>query len=183
MVGEDGYPNGIFTANACNIAKALIPDFSMEERRKILLETMKYGVAHGLTSVQSNDVGTTFMDGPAAFKLFHDVYDSGEALLRYRHQVCFNDFAAFETYLTEGEFACGKYGEDSWLTLGPLKLFKDGSLGARTALMRDGYALTERITAWNGSKTMRWRNTASLPSSTACRWSPMSSVTQPSRRP
>ena len=77
LIGEDGYPNGIFTANACNIAKALIPDFSMEERRKILLETMKYGVAHGLTSVQSNDVGTTFMDGPAAFKLFHDVYDSG----------------------------------------------------------------------------------------------------------
>ena len=141
LIGEDGYPSGIFTANACNIVKALIPDFSMEERRKILLDTMKYGASHGLTSVQSNDVGTTFMDGPAAFRMFHDVYESGEALLRYRHQVCFNDFAAFEEYLTDGEFACGKYGEDSWLTLGPLKLFKDGSLGARTALMRDGYAV------------------------------------------
>ena len=139
LIGEDGYPNGIFTANACNIAKSLIPDFSMEERKKILLDTMKYAVAHGLTSVQSNDVGTTFMDGPAAFKMFHDVYESGEALLRYRHQVCFNDFEAFEKYLSEGEFACGEYGEDSWLTLGPLKLFKDGSLGARTALMRSGY--------------------------------------------
>lgn len=140
LLGEDGYPNGIFTANACNIVKAIIPDFSMEERRKILLDTMKYAVAHGLTSVQSNDVGTTFMDGPAAFKMFHEVYDSGEALIRYRHQVCFNDFKAFEEYLTIGEFASWKYDKDSWLTLGPLKLFKDGSLGARTALMKNGYA-------------------------------------------
>ena len=139
LIGEDGYPNGIFTANACNIAKAIVPDFTMEERRKILIDTMKDAVAHGLTSVQSNDVGTTFMDDPAAFKMFHDVYDSGEALLRYRHQVCFNDFEEFRAYLTEGEFAKGSYGEDSWLTLGPLKLFKDGSLGARTALMKNGY--------------------------------------------
>ncbi len=139
LIGEDGYPNGIYTANACNYVKDLIPDFTMEERRKILLETMEYAVSCGLTSVQSNDVGTTFMDDPAAFKMFHDVYDSGEALLRYRHQVCFNDLKQFEEYLTEGEFAKGKYGEDSWLTLGPLKLFKDGSLGARTALMRNGY--------------------------------------------
>lgn len=139
LIGEDGYPSGIFTANACNIAKALIPDFSMEERRRIMIETMRDAVACGLTSVQSNDVGTTFMDGPAAFAMLHDIYEKGEALLRYRHQVCFNDFSAFEAYLENGEFAKGDYGKDSWLTLGPLKLFKDGSLGARTALMKNGY--------------------------------------------
>ncbi|MBF1170803.1 MAG: amidohydrolase [[Eubacterium] sulci] len=139
LVGEDGKPNGIFTGNGCNIAKRLIPDFSLEERRKILLETMEYAVAHGLTSVQSNDVGTTFMDGPAAFKLFHDIYDKGEALLRYRHQVCFNRLDDFKEYLENGEYANGDYPKDSWLTLGPLKLFKDGSLGARTALMTNGY--------------------------------------------
>lgn len=139
LIGEDGYPNGIFTANACNYVKTLIPDFTMEERRKMLIETMEYAVSCGITSVQSNDVGTTFMDGPAAFAMFRDVYDSGEALLRYRHQVCFNDLQQFEQYLTKGEFAKGEYGADSWLTLGPLKLFKDGSLGARTALMRQGY--------------------------------------------
>lgn len=139
LIGEDGYPNGIFTANACNYVKTLIPDFTMEERRKMLIETMEYAVSCGITSVQSNDVGTTFMDGPAAFAMFRDVYDSGEALLRYRHQVCFNDLQQFEQYLTESEFAKGEYGADSWLTLGPLKLFKDGSLGARTALMRQGY--------------------------------------------
>lgn len=139
LIGEDGYPNGIFTGNACNIAKNVIPDFTMEERREILQSSMNYAVEHGLTSVQSNDVGTTFMDGPAAFAMFRDVYARDEGKLRYRHQVCFNDIEAFKEYLSAGEFATGQYPEDSWLTLGPLKLFKDGSLGARTALMRDGY--------------------------------------------
>jgi len=140
-IGEDGYPNGVFDENACNYIKDVIPDFSLEERRVMLGESMKYAVAHGLTSVQSNDVGTTFMDGPAAFKLFHEIYDSGEALVRYRHQVCFNDLNSFNNYLTVGEHSRIKelYPEDSWLQLGPLKLFKDGSLGAKTALLRDGY--------------------------------------------
>lgn len=139
LVGDDGKPNGIFTGNGCNVAKNIVPDFTMEQRRRIMLETMDYAVRHGLTSVQSNDVGTTFMNGPAAFHMLHDIYDKGEAKLRYRHQVCFNDLEQFKEYLESGEFACGDYPKDSWLTLGPLKLFKDGSLGARTALVRDGY--------------------------------------------
>lgn len=139
MVDETGYPNGIFKGNACNIAKDLIPDFSMEERKEMAIETMKTVAAMGLTSIQSNDVGTTFMDGPAAYKMFHEIYDEGKGCVRYRHQVCFNDLDQFKKYLAEGEYKTGVYPEDSMLTLGPLKLFKDGSLGARTALMKNGY--------------------------------------------
>ncbi len=139
LLGEDGYPNGIFTGNACNFVKAIIPDFTMEERREMLIETMEYAVAHGLTSVQSNDVGTSFMDGPAAFAMFKDLYDKGEALVRYRHQVCFNNLTQFKKYLEEGAYKLEDDSEDSWLKIGPLKLFKDGSLGARTAMMTNGY--------------------------------------------
>lgn len=138
-IGEDGFPNGIFTGNACNIVKSVIPDFTMEERREMLIQTMQYAVAHGLTSVQSNDIGTSFMDGPGAFEMFKDLYDKGEALLRCRHQVCFNDLEEFKKYLKEGTYKLGHEERDSWLKIGPLKLFKDGSLGARTALMTNGY--------------------------------------------
>ncbi|MCI2058486.1 MAG: amidohydrolase [Oscillibacter sp.] len=139
LLGDDGEPNGIFTENACNFAKDIIPDFTIEERRSILMESMDRALSYGLTSVQSNDVGTSFMDGPAAFRMFRDVYEKGQGKLRYRHQVCFNDLDAFRKYLSEGEFT-RKYAPDSWLTIGPLKLFKDGSLGARTALMKHDYA-------------------------------------------
>ena len=50
-IGEDGYPNGIFTGNACNFVKSTIPDFSMEERKEILQAAMNYAVEHGMTSM------------------------------------------------------------------------------------------------------------------------------------
>jgi len=138
-IGKDGYPNGVFTENACNYVKKIIPEFTIDQREKMLIESMEYAVAHGLTSVQSNDIGTSVLDIEPYFEMFHKVYDQGKALLRYRHQVCFNNLGEFEKYINEGEFAKGSYPDESWLSLGPLKLFKDGSLGARTALMRNEY--------------------------------------------
>ena len=137
-IGEDGYPNGLFTENACNIAKDIIPKSSMEERKEMFIEANKYAAEHGITTVQSNDLGTIVFDYPGYFKLFKDIYASGEGIVRYRHQVCFNTIDDFKEYIN-GEFANGKYDENSLIQLGPLKLFKDGSLGARTALLRKDY--------------------------------------------
>nr|WP_315024792.1 amidohydrolase [uncultured Aminipila sp.] len=139
-IGNDGYPNGVFTENACNFVKDIIPEFSPEKREEMFVKSMEYAVSHGLTSVQSNDIGTTVLDIPTYFKMFHKVFNEGKGLLRYRHQVCFNKLEDFKDYIKNGEFSKGQYPEDSWLTLGPLKLFKDGSLGARTALMNEEYA-------------------------------------------
>ena len=102
LTDENGVPNGIFTGNGCNIAKRLIPEFTLEERHEFMKDAMDYAVSHGLTSVQSNDVGTTFLDTPAAFRLLHEMYDNGEGKVRYRHQVCFNNLEDFEEYLTRG---------------------------------------------------------------------------------
>lgn len=139
-VGPDGRPDGIFSESACDDVRSLIPDYTKEERRELLIRAMEYAVSRGLTSVQSNDLGTSLMDDPqGVFELYHSIFDSGEGLLRLRHQTSFSGVTAFEQYLAEGEYASGKYPKDSWLTLGPLKLFKDGSLGARTCLMKNGY--------------------------------------------
>lgn len=137
---ENGYPNGIFTENACNYVKKIAPKVTMEERKKMLLTAMNFAVAHGITSVQSNDVGTATGETSTYFEIFHDLFDEGKGLLRYHHQVCFNQVEEFREYVEKGEFAKGNYPEGSWLTLGPLKLFKDGSLGARTALLREAYS-------------------------------------------
>lgn len=155
-MGEDGKPNGVFTENACNYAKKIIPDYTEAEREEMLLASMRQAVEYGITSVQSNDIGTTVLD-TNYFALFHKIYQEGKALLRYRHQVCFNSLEEFKKYITEGEYAKGKYPEDSWLTLGPLKLFKDGSLGARTALMKNDYCDEpgNKGIEWIGKEEMR----------------------------
>ena len=136
---ENGYPSGVFTENACNYVKKLVPETTLAEREKVLLEAMKFAVAHGITSVQSNDVGTAAGDTSTYFEMFRSLFADGRGLLRYHHQVCFNRVEEFREYVEKGEFAKGDYPEGSWLTLGPLKLFKDGSLGARTALMSEDY--------------------------------------------
>ncbi len=132
---------GVFTENACQYARDLVPAPSMEEQETLLLQAMDYAVSHGLTTVQSNDAGTSCgVDvSPALFQMIRGVYARGGAPLRYRHQVCFVRPDQFADFLRSGEREHPAYQGDSWLTMGPLKLFKDGSLGARTATMRQEY--------------------------------------------
>ena len=138
-IGEDGYPNGIFTENACSYVKEIIPRFSVEEREKMFLEASKYAVEHGITSIQSNDIGTIVLDSQTYFNMFHKIYDENKGLVRYRHQVSFNSPKDFKEFIENGEYKNGQYKNNSFLSLGPVKIFKDGGIGARTALMRDGY--------------------------------------------
>lgn len=139
MLGTDRHPDGIFTGESTFHIRSVIPDFTYDECRELIIKAMKYAVSCGLTSLQSNDVGSMPLSLEDSYKLFHDIYESGEGLLRYRHQSTFDSIDEFRHHLTSGEYAKGTYPETSWLTLGPLKLFKDGSLGARTALLKNSY--------------------------------------------
>ena len=132
----DGYPNGIFNEYACAPAVAVIPKPTFEEYEDLFVRAMDYAAAHGITSLQSNDVGTSIADTPVGYRLAHKVYDDGRAKIRYRHQSCFKNVEDMKHFITE-ERADKRYND--MLTLGPLKLFKDGSLGARTATVRHEY--------------------------------------------
>lgn len=140
-IGEDGYPNGVFTENACRKLRKVIPEFSLEDREKMAVEAMKHAVSFGITSVQSNDLGAVVLgEKDKYFKMFRKIYEEGKGLLRYHHQITFQSPEELKEYAENGELVKGNYPEDSWVTLGPLKLFKDGSLGARTAMLENDYA-------------------------------------------
>lgn len=140
-IGEDGYPNGIFTENACRHLRKVIPEFSLEDRERMAIEAMKHAVSFGVTSVQSNDLGAVVLgEKDKYFKMFCKIYEEGKGLLRYHHQITFQSPEELKKYAENGELVKGNYPEDSWVTLGPLKLFKDGSLGARTAMLENDYA-------------------------------------------
>ncbi|MEY8395700.1 amidohydrolase [Lachnospiraceae bacterium 45-P1] len=136
---ESGRPNGIFTENAVALAEDLIPKYTLEDNKRLFLRAVDYALAHGVTSVQSNDVGNGQLPMEDVFRLLHEVYDAGLCKLRYRHQVCVHSVAEFKKYVENGEFKTGVYENPQMLALGPVKLFKDGSLGGRTAAMRKGY--------------------------------------------
>lgn len=139
LLGEDGTPNGVFTENACQFAVGVLPGYTLSEHAGMMERAIDYAAAHGITSVQSNDVGCSTHDYAHGFALLHRLYDEQEQKIRYRHQVGFFTPADFRESLEHGEYRYGFYPPAGKLQLGPLKLFKDGSLGARTAAMRSEY--------------------------------------------
>ncbi|WP_312810672.1 amidohydrolase [Sedimentibacter sp.] len=135
IIGSDGKPNGILTENAISLTDAIIPEKTDTDREKEFLKAAEYAVSVGLTSVQSNDV----INGNHRdiFRILHNIYDNKKTKLRYDTQFNFQNINYFNEYL-ETEFKTGTY-DGKFLSKGALKLFKDGSLGGRTALMLNDY--------------------------------------------
>ena len=134
---ESGEPNGILTELTCNRANAVFKPYTDEEYEKMFLTAAEYALSRGITSVQANDVGTAPLPGETTFRLIRNLYAQNRCKLRYRHQMSFSSCAAFAQWAEseKGNYLC----DNDKLTLGPLKLFKDGSLGARTATVRQEY--------------------------------------------
>ena len=138
---EDGYPSGVFAENACNLPIGLIPELTESQLKSNFLSAMRYASSLGVTSVQSNDLSINKDLHEMISRVIDDVYESEETTLRYRHQICYLSPEEIKESAENGIFS--KYGQlqhGRKLAVGPLKLFKDGSLGARTALMRKEYA-------------------------------------------
>lgn len=132
---DDGKPNGIFTENAIRLIQSVIPKKDDLQKEEEFLKACNYALSLGITSVQSCDIMDT--ESRCMYKIIHNIYDNKKTKLRYSHQFNYQDIADFRNYL-ETEHLEGKYDE-KFLSKGALKLFKDGSLGARTALMLEDY--------------------------------------------
>nr|WP_312578524.1 amidohydrolase family protein [Sedimentibacter sp.] len=147
-IGSDGKPNGIFNENATRLIQSVIPQKTKDEIENEFIKAGEYALSVGITSVQSCDV--TDKEFENMFDIIHHIYDNRKLKLRYSAQNNFQNINSFKDYL-KTEYINGKYDE-KFLSRGALKLFKDGSLGARTALMINDYKDspgTKGVTALN----------------------------------
>jgi predicted amidohydrolase YtcJ len=135
LKGSDGKPNGIFTENAVGLFQSILPVKSDESIEQEFLKAANYAISVGITSVQSCDASNK--EFKKMFRILHNIYNNKKTKLRYNPQYNFQDINDFKDYL-ETEHKTGMY-DGKFLTKGALKLFKDGSLGARTALMTNDY--------------------------------------------
>ena len=142
---------GIFRENAGKVAKEMVPGLREDEIVDAALQAMKRCAMFGVTSVQSNDAQFVFKDHGLVNRVLDKLYGPEHpAPIRYRQQISFESPADFAEAVKSGTYSPDKTGPSdaalggsesvSWLYNGPLKLFTDGSLGARTAHMRNGYA-------------------------------------------
>jgi predicted amidohydrolase YtcJ len=135
-IDEHGEPLGIFRENAIPAIKAIIPPCTADEMERQLLYAMRHALENGLTSVSSNDIHVdnyrSIVDTYNRVLTNHDVH------LRLNMQCCIEEDAAFDEFIKAGWVTKAPMGHPR-LTMGPLKLFADGSLGSHTALLRKPY--------------------------------------------
>ena len=103
------------------------------------IETDENGMPTGIFTENAMELVNAFISRDDTFRMLHEIYDEGLCPLRYRHQACIQSLEEFRECGENGEFKHGVYKDPKRLALGPLKLFKDGSLGGRTAAMRKEY--------------------------------------------
>lgn len=135
LTDSNGVPTGVFTESAVRLLQSLVPPVTNLHRQAFLDKAMRHVVSQGITSVQSCDI----MDAEdwGYFEVLRGMKEEKSLIIRYAHQFNFQQLDDFERYLST-EFTQEGY-DDKWLSRGVLKLFKDGSLGARTALMTKAY--------------------------------------------
>jgi len=132
---KNNIPNGVFNENAVRLLQSIIPDKSKELRKKEFLMAMEYAISQGLTSVQSCDIMSK--DYKVVFETIQELHEDSLLKFRYAHQFNFQEIEDFKVYLeTENN---SKSYDEKFFSKGALKLFKDGSLGARTALLKNHY--------------------------------------------
>ncbi|MDP3305553.1 MAG: amidohydrolase [Erysipelotrichaceae bacterium] len=133
LVGEDGLPNGLFTENAIDLLECLKPRLTVEDVKKQIEQIAKIANQRGITSVSTNDLHM----GDENSKIIEQAYvqyASERPTVRINHQICYNTPEILKASVAKG------FKSTDFLRYGPLKIFTDGSLGARTALMRTPYA-------------------------------------------
>lgn len=131
-----GEPTGILRENAIGLVRNLIPAPTTTDFKRVLRKASQTAAVLGLTTVQSNDLhGATSLN--TRLEAYRQLAEAGELPIRVNLQATMPTPDDLASYL-EVRNDYPKLG--SQVTLGPLKLFADGSLGGRTAALTYPYA-------------------------------------------
>lgn len=136
-VDENGKPLGIFCEAARKLVLDAIPEETEESLRELIRLASEHALAHGITEIMTDD----FKDVPNNFQKVIDTYmklkEEGNLNIRIYEQCNLPSVEKLQSFLDKGY---GTGWGDAYFKLGPFKVLQDGSLGARTALMRKPYA-------------------------------------------
>ena len=133
----DGEPNGVIKEGLLSIAKSSAPSLDLEELKNIFDEAQYYALEQGITSVQSDDIENRGESNhKLLFQAFRELDEEGRLKIRIGEQSSIPDFDTLKTFFEEG-YNHG-WGNNKYRIV-CIKLFTDGSLGARTAALRNPY--------------------------------------------
>lgn len=123
----DGEPSGILIDNAIELVTMFIPAPEDPEREQALLKAQENCFAVGLTSV--HDAGLEL----STVRLIENLQEEGRLLMRINVMLS-PSTDNLKTFLSEGPI------RHDYLRIGTIKLYADGALGSRGALMIEPYS-------------------------------------------
>lgn len=133
----DGEPNGVIKESLLDKVKSMISTLDMQILKDVLVKAQYEAFAQGLTSVQSDDVGyMPNSDYDMLFTALKDLDESGHLNIRIGEQCLLMDKHIGQEFFNKN-YHYG-YGNDKYRVVS-YKILSDGSLGARTAALRNPY--------------------------------------------
>lgn len=128
-----GQPTGLLLESAAQLITKHIPEPSYDALKKGMRQAINFAMEKGLTSVHTND--PNFLGGLERTWQLYDELINGENL-RLRANLLIDH--EYLDKIAELGFYTG-YGNES-LQIGAVKIFADGAMGRRTALLSEPYA-------------------------------------------
>ncbi|CCU77865.1 Exoenzymes regulatory protein AepA precursor [Halanaerobium saccharolyticum subsp. saccharolyticum DSM 6643] len=132
---EKGNPNGVLCEDAQKLILDAAPKTTVEDIKNYIIDASKKYLEYGLTFVQSDDLADSSISFHKTLQAYFELADSGKLPLRYNLQLRLTNEKDLKEFIAN--YKTGNYND--YLTLGPLKIWADGSLGARTAALRESY--------------------------------------------
>lgn len=124
---KTGEPTGILTDAAIDLVARHIPEPSFEEKLEAARLACEHALSYGVTSIHDMGEATNF-------EVYQELYRRGDLKCRIRLYFPITEIDAFERLRLKSSFG------SPWLSIGGLKGFVDGSLGASTALFFEPYS-------------------------------------------
>ncbi|GHS98322.1 amidohydrolase [Synergistales bacterium] len=134
---EDGEPTGVLGERALALAYGKIERPSDADMLSLFEKYAPLAASYGLTHINSEDMGVFDRDFRRLINFYRTAEREGKLPFRVTAQISLPHMDALLDFLSEGH----RTGDGTpFFQIGPLKLICDGSLGARTAFLREPYA-------------------------------------------
>lgn len=119
---------GLLTEDRMDPVYSVMPEPTREQWLEICEHAMNLAVRGGFTGAH------VLTDSPEEIRAFQLLHRQGKLKIRVRLQIPYRHFANLKNLGLLTGFG------DEWLSIGGIKMFSDGSMGARTAALTTGYS-------------------------------------------
>jgi predicted amidohydrolase YtcJ len=127
-------PNGLLLETAKLLFTEKMPPLTTKQRKEMIQTAIAKALENGLTSVTTDDIrGNLIQSIEECMGIYRSIWRDGDPALRVNLMV-------YQSALEELKSLGLKTGDgDAQVRIGAMKLVQDGSLGARTGVVRDPY--------------------------------------------